>query len=166
MFPPELLARAQDLLAICRVAKLRVATAESCTGGLITACLTEIPGSSDVIERGFVTYANDAKTDMLGVPEDMLRHFGAVSEPVARAMAEGVLAHSPVELALSVTGIAGPGGESDDKPLGLVHLACARRRADGEIHTLHARHVFPGDRSEIRLNSVSAALALLMQAAR
>lgn len=166
MFPPELLAQARDLLNIFRAAHVRVACAESCTGGLLSACLTEIPGSSDVIERGFITYTNEAKTDMLGVPDDLLRRHGAVSEEVARAMAEGALAHSRADLAVSITGIAGPGGATADKPLGLVHLACARRRANGEIHALHARHVFSGDRSEVRLNSVSAALALLMQAAR
>jgi len=101
-------------------------TAESCTGGLVVGLLTEIPGSSDVVERGFVTYSNEAKIDCLGVDPATLDKHGAVSEPVARQMAEGALIHSNADMALSVTGIAGPGGETDTKPVGLVHIALAR----------------------------------------
>ena len=109
-FPDAVIERADRLLALCRAGGLRVATAESCTGGLIAACLTEIAGSSDVVDRGFVTYANEAKHDLLGVPDELLIRVGAVSEEVARAMAEGALKRSDAHLAVAVTGIAGPGG--------------------------------------------------------
>ena len=119
--------QATALLELCRRKKLRIATAESCTGGLIAATLTEIPGSSDVVDRGFVTYSNEAKQAMLGVPAATLNQFGAVSRETAEAMASGALAHSLAELVVSVTGIAGPGGGSADKPVGLVHFAAAAR---------------------------------------
>src|SRR5512146_1901279 len=115
MFDAALLAHAERLLARCRERGLKLATAESCTGGLIAALLTEIPGSSDVVERGFVTYSNEAKTELLDVPGELLRTHGAVSEQAARAMAEGALTHSRAELAVAVTGIAGPGGGSAEK---------------------------------------------------
>src|SRR5204863_5608309 len=117
---------AARLLDAFRACGLRLATAESCTGGLIAALLTEIAGSSDVVERGFVTYSNAAKQENLGVAADVLAAHGAISEPVARAMAEGALAHSHADIAVSVTGVAGPGGGSAAKPVGLVHLAAAR----------------------------------------
>ena len=119
---------AQQVLERCRAGKLMLATAESCTGGMIAAALTDIAGSSDVVERGFVTYSNEAKTEMLGVPADLIERVGAVSEEVAQAMAAGALAHAPVDLAIAVTGIAGPGGGSAEKPVGLVYLGIARRR--------------------------------------
>ena len=106
---------------------LKLATAESCTGGLIAAILTEVPGSSDVFERGFVTYSNEAKTELLGVPAELIEKHGAVSEEVARAMASGALGHSRADIAVAVTGVAGPGGGTTAKPVGLVHLAAARR---------------------------------------
>ena len=106
----SLVAEAGALLALCRARKLKLATAESCTGGLVAAILTEVPGSSDVVERGFVTYSNEAKTEMLGVPAALIETHGAVSEAVARAMAEGALEHSHADIAVSVTGVAGPGG--------------------------------------------------------
>src|SRR5580698_10606896 len=112
-----------------------LATAESCTGGLIAGALTEIAGSSDVVERGFVTYSNAAKTELLGVPAALIDTEGAVSEPVARRMAEGALAHSAADLAVSVTGIAGPGGGTDKKPVGLVWFGLARRGT--ATRTLH-----------------------------
>src|SRR6476661_4694589 len=127
MFTPELLARAEKLLAGARAKGLTIASAESCTGGLIAGLLTEIPGSSDVVERGFVTYSNAAKTEQLGVPADLIATHGAVSEAVARAMAEGAIAQSRADLAVSVTGVAGPGGGTPGKPVGLVHVAVARR---------------------------------------
>jgi len=132
-------------------------SAESCTGGLIAACLTEVPGSSDVFERGFVTYSNKAKQELLGVPAEMLDQHGAVSEQVARAMAEGALEHARADIALAVTGIAGPAGGSAAKPVGLVHIACARRGHP----TIHRKCTF-GDRGrhEIRRLSVEAAFAL------
>jgi nicotinamide-nucleotide amidase len=154
--------RAAALLDACRAAGLKLATAESCTGGLVAATLTEIAGSSDVVERGFVTYSNEAKSELLGVPAALIAAHGAVSAEVAEAMAAGVLARAPVDLAVAVTGIAGPGGATPTKPVGLVHLGVARRggRARSE------RHVFPGDRSAVRLASVARALELLLEAAR
>jgi nicotinamide-nucleotide amidase len=158
LFPRPLVQRAELLLADCRDAKIKIATAESCTGGLIAALLTEIPGSSDVVERGFVTYSNEAKRDSLGVPGDLIADFGAVSEPVARAMAEGALNNSRAQISVSVTGVAGPGGGSALKPVGLVHFGAARRGRN----IIHEMQRF-GDigREEIRLKSVEFALELL-----
>lgn len=157
----EQAALAAEVLDICREARLTLAIAESCTGGLIAAALTEIAGSSDVVERGFVTYADQAKTDLLGVPAALIAAHGAVSEAIARAMAEGTLEHSPADVAVAVTGIAGPGGATSGKPVGLVHLAAARRGHQ----TLHERHVFAGDRALVRLCAVISALILLKQLA-
>jgi nicotinamide-nucleotide amidase len=150
------------LLEVCRAKKLTVATAESCTGGLVAAALTAIAGSSDVVERGFVTYSNDAKHEMLGVPKDTLIKFGAVSEETARAMAAGALSHSPADLCVSITGIAGPGGGSPAKPVGLVHFAAASRGGQA----LH-RRVEYGDigRDAVRAKSVLQALAMLRELA-
>lgn len=152
---------AADLLELCRRDGLMVATAESCTGGLVAAALTAVAGSSDVVERGFVTYSNHAKAEMLGVPMALIDTHGAVSEPVARAMAEGALAHSRAHLAVAITGIAGPGGGSAEKPVGLVHFAAARRDAP----TLARHHVFAGDRDGVRAQAVRTALELLAQIA-
>ena len=160
MFPPELHADAAALLESYRRAGLRLATAESCTGGLIAACLTEIAGSSDVVERGFVTYSNEAKTELLGVPAGLIRAEGAVSAEVAEAMAGGALARSRAEVAVSVTGIAGPGGATARKPLGLVYLGLCRRGGAPR----HARQVFPGGRAEVRLAALREALGLLREA--
>jgi nicotinamide-nucleotide amidase len=154
-------ALAEAVLMRCRDKKLMIATAESCTGGLIAGALTDIAGSSDVVERGFVTYSNRAKTEMLGVPAALIAWHGAVSAEVARAMAAGALAHAPVDLTVAVTGIAGPGGGSADKPVGLVHLATARR--GGKTHSEH--QIFPGDRGDIRRATVERALELLQAAA-
>lgn len=150
--------RAENLLESSRNQNLRIATAESCTGGLIAALLTEIPGSSDVFGRGFVTYSNQAKQDMLGVPAATLRQHGAVSEAVARLMAEGAVRNSTAQMSVAVTGIAGPGGGTDEKPVGLVHIAVARA---GEP-TIHRECRF-GDigRGDIRLKSVETALEML-----
>ena len=156
MFPDTMEAQARSLLAAAEARGVRLATAESCTGGLIAGCLTEIAGSSAVVDRGYVVYDNRAKIEMLGVREATLAAEGAVSEAVAREMAEGAVARSGCALAVAVTGIAGPGGGSETKPVGLVHIAAARR--GGPI--LHERHVFPGDRSAIRLATVDAALRL------
>ncbi len=152
---------AKALLQHLRRRHLRLAAAESCTGGMIAAALTEIAGSSDVVERGFVVYSNDAKTEMLGVPAGLIARHGAVSEEVARAMAEGAIAKSRAEITVAVTGIAGPGGATQTKPVGLVHLAVARR--DGE--TVHERQVFPGNRHEVRLATVLRAFAMVTEAA-
>ena len=162
MFPPDLIAQAEAILADFRKRGLKLATAESCTGGLVAGVLTEIAGSSDVVERGFVTYSNAAKHELLGVPDEMLAAYGAVSEPVARAMAEGALAHSSADVAVAVTGVAGPDGGTAAKPVGLVHFAAARR--GGEI--LHRECRF-GDigRSQVRLASVREALQLVLRAA-
>ncbi len=157
MIDADILLQAEGVLAACRTAGLRVATAESCTGGLIAAALTAIAGSSDVVDRGFVTYSNAAKTEMLGVPAALIDAEGAVSDPVARAMAEGALAHSAADLAVSVTGIAGPGGGSATKPVGLVWFGLAKRGT--AARTL--RVVFPGDRAKVRRAAVIQALTLL-----
>ena len=150
---------ARRVLAACERQGLRLATAESCTGGLIAACLTEVPGSSSVVERGYVAYDNRAKQEMLGVSAELLEQQGAVSQEVAEAMAEGARVRGDVGLAIAVTGIAGPGGATDLKPVGLVHLAVAR--ATGP--SLHERHVFTGDRATVRRASVDAALALALR---
>ena len=157
MIDDELRAAATKTLDACRRRKLKLALAESCTGGLIGAALTEIPGSSDIFDRGYVTYSNKAKATMLGVPTETLRKFGAVSAETVRAMAEGALAKPGADVTVAVTGIAGPGGSGPDKPVGLVHFAAARRG-----NTLHKEIRF-GDlgRSEVRRRSVLAAFKLL-----
>ena len=154
-----LLARAAELLDACRAANEMIVTAESCTGGLVAAALTAIPGSSDVFERGFVTYSNSAKSEMLGVPFWLIERHGAVSEDVARAMAGGALTHSRASLAVAVTGIAGPGGGTQDKPVGLVYFAAGRRDT-----IIASESVLFGDlgRAEIRRRSVERALSLLL----
>ncbi|MDJ0950488.1 MAG: CinA family protein [Alphaproteobacteria bacterium] len=161
LFATDIIDLATDLLSACRAARLRLATAESCTGGLVAAAITEVPGASEVFQRGYVTYANEAKTDMLGVPEDLFVEVGAVSEEVARAMAEAALARADADLAVSVTGIAGPGGATETKPVGLVHIAAAR----ADRPTLHQRHVFEGDRDAVRSQAVAAVLRLARQQA-
>ncbi|MGF1658644.1 MAG: CinA family protein [Rubrimonas sp.] len=154
-------AKARAALTALKARGLKVALAESCTGGLVSAALTDIPGSSAVVERGFVTYSNEAKSDLLGVPPDLIARFGAVSEAVARAMAEGALAASRADVAVAVTGVAGPGG-SDRKPEGLVHFACARRGAD----TVETRREFGAlGRARVREASVGQALDMLSDAA-
>jgi nicotinamide-nucleotide amidase len=145
------------LLRSCRERKLMLATAESCTGGLLAGALTAIAGSSDVVERGFVVYSNAAKHELLGVPMATIEQHGAVSEPVARALAEGTIARSRADIAVSITGIAGPGGGSEHKPVGLVHFATARRGGP----TLAHRRVFAGDRDMVRLAAVATALSLI-----
>jgi nicotinamide-nucleotide amidase len=152
-----LLARAAALVARCREAGVTLATAESCTGGLVAAAITAVSGSSAVLDRGFVTYSNVAKQEVLGVPAAMLAAHGAVSEAVARAMAEGARARARVALAVSVTGLAGPGGGTADKPVGLVWIGLAREGAPA----VAARHVFAGDRAGIRRAAVDAALGML-----
>jgi len=157
MLNPTTLGAAAALLGDLQAKGLTLATAESCTGGLIAAALTAIPGSSATLLAGYVTYSNAAKTRLVGVPEAMLAAHGAVSDPVARRMAEGALAESGADIAVSCTGIAGPSGGSAAKPVGLVFIGAARR--DGE--TTVERHLFPGDRAAIRAATVDAALALI-----
>lgn len=156
--PTDFIGNATSLLNALRAQELTLTTAESCTGGLISACLTEVAGSSDVFERGFVTYSNAAKMELLGVPEQMIETHGSVSPEVAGAMCEGALAHSPADLAVAVTGIAGPGGGGPDKPVGLVFIAAACR--DGSV--IHLRCTF-GDvgRRLVRERTVTEAFHLV-----
>ncbi len=159
MIDRQIIADASALLEACRARGILVATAESCTGGLLAAALTAIPGSSDVVDRGFVTYSNAAKSEMLGVPVWLIERHGAVSEDVARAMAGGALTHSRANLAVAITGIAGPSGGTPEKPIGLVHLAAAVRDAP----VVHERLLLSDiGRAEIRRESVRRALALLV----
>ncbi|KAB7784779.1 MULTISPECIES: CinA family protein [Methylorubrum] len=156
-----LLARAEALVRAYAAAGQRIATAESCTGGLVAGLLTAVPGSSAVVERGFVTYSNEAKAEAIGVPMELIAAHGAVSEPVARAMAEGALKASRADIAVSITGIAGPGGGSDTKPVGLVHFGLTVK----DRPTLHVERRFgdPG-RVEIRRLAVAQAIELLEEA--
>jgi nicotinamide-nucleotide amidase len=158
MFSSPLLRLAEVVVADARAAKLRIATAESCTGGMIGALLTEIPGSSAVFDRGFIVYTNRAKQDLLGVPGDLIADMGEVSEAVSRMMAEGAVENSNAQLAVAVTGIAGPGGGTAMKPIGLVHIAACREGRS----ILHEEQRF-GDigRTEVRLKTCEAALSLL-----
>lgn len=156
MLPEATLDQARSLLALMDAKRMTLATAESCTGGLIAAALTAIAGSSSVVVAGFVTYANDAKHKMVGVQSETLAARGAVSEEVAREMADGARGRAGVSLVLSCTGIAGPGGATPGKPVGLVFIGCAREGAA----TIVERHVFPGDRAAVRAATVAAALDL------
>ncbi len=161
MFPEDIDALARRVLTLARGAGVTLATVESCTGGLVCGALTAIPGSSDGVDRGFITYSNAAKTALVGVPEDLIAEHGAVSEPVARAMAQGGVNTAGVGAAVSVTGVAGPGGGSAEKPVGLVHVAVAL--AAGPV--LHREMRFgPIGRQAIRLASVRTALELLAEA--
>jgi nicotinamide-nucleotide amidase len=148
---------AETVLARCRAKGWTLATAESCTGGMVAAALTDIAGASDVVERGFVTYSNRAKSELLGVPEELIAKHGAVSAETAAAMAEGALAKAPVDLAVAVTGIAGPSGGTKDKPAGLVYFGVARRGGK----TLTERQFFNGGRADIRRAATARALELL-----
>ncbi|MFQ0814406.1 damage-inducible protein CinA [Brucella anthropi] len=152
--------KAVAVLDSCRKAGVMIATAESCTGGLIAGALTDIAGSSDVVDRGFVTYSNEAKAQMIDVPMELINRVGAVSKEVALSMAEGALARSYAGVTVAVTGIAGPGGGSDEKPVGLVHVASARKGHP----TLHRECRFgPKTRAEIRHATVLAALDLVLE---
>jgi nicotinamide-nucleotide amidase len=162
---PELLAAAVRVLDANRAAGKTIATAESCTGGLVIAALTEIAGASDVVERGFVTYSNEAKMESIGVNRDILETFGAVSIAVAWAMAQGALKHSHADVAVAVTGIAGPDGGSEKKPVGTVVFARARRGHDPDAMVADIRHFGDLGRSEIRRQAALVALELLMPVA-
>lgn len=159
---PELIAAARDVLASNRSLGRTVATAESCTGGLVAAALTEIPGSSDVFDRGFVTYSNEAKMEMLSVSSDILETFGAVSIAVAWAMAQGALKHSHADIAIAITGVAGPAGGSAKKPVGTVVFARATRDGDPDLVVADMRHFGDLGRGEIRRQAALVALNLLM----
>ena len=156
MFDRETTELAAEVVALCRAKGWRVATAESCTGGLVAAALTAIPGSSQVVDRAFIAYSNKAKIELLGVPEATLATAGAVSAETAVAMASGAVTRAGVDVAVSVTGIAGPGGGSDSKPVGLIYLGVATK---GGVRS--ERHVFPGDRDTIRRAAMIRALELL-----
>lgn len=157
MFPDDIAALAQQVITEASAKGLMIATAESCTGGLVAGALTAIAGSSAVVDRGFVTYSNAAKSDLVAVPAALIEAHGAVSEPVARAMAQGAVARSSAQVSVAITGVAGPGGGSDDKPVGLVHFAAAG--PDGVIHVEH--HFGDIGREAVRLESVRVALGLL-----
>jgi len=157
MLGPETLTEAEALLALCRRHGRKLATAESCTGGLIAAALTAIAGSSDVVERGFVTYSNEAKNELLGVPMELIASVGAVSREVAERMAEGAITHSRADIAVSVTGVAGPGGGSAEKPVGLVWFGLALRGTAVQSRSV----VFPGDRGAVRAATVAEAFRLI-----
>jgi nicotinamide-nucleotide amidase len=158
MFPDDIEALARRVVAEAAAGGVMIATAESCTGGLVAAALTHVAGSSAVVDRGFVTYSNEAKSDLVAVPAALIAAHGAVSEPVARAMAEGAVANSRAAVSVAITGIAGPGGGSADKPVGLVHFAAA-----GPAGVIHVEKRF-GDigREQVRLASVGVALELLL----
>ena len=162
MFDPETLALAEQVLALCRARYWHVATAESCTGGLVAAALTAIAGASDVFERSFVTYSNTAKSELLGVSPETIATHGAISAETAEAMARGALSRAPVDLAVSLTGLAGPGGGTPQKPVGLVYLGIATKGGGAQVE----RRIFPGYRTEIRKDAVRLALELLHEAAR
>lgn len=160
MLPDSMLTEAVSVLAACRAKGVMLATAESCTGGLIAAALTAIAGSSDVVDCGFVTYSNEAKNDLVAVPMPLIQAHGAVSKEVAAAMAQGALARSRAGMAVSVTGVAGPGGGTEAKPVGLVCFGLART---GTPVTTE-QHVFPGDRNAIRAATVAHAFKMILAA--
>lgn len=163
IFDHALYEKANTILDACKKRNVKLATVESCTGGLLSAILTELPGSSDMFTHGFITYANEAKTEMVGVPKDMFAAGGpgAVSEEVARAMAEGALKTASADIAIAITGVAGPGG-SEKKPVGLVHFAAAMK---GDTPTIHLKMHYPSswDRSAIRLAAVDTALDMIVE---
>ena len=159
--PDDIATLAEETIAALKAAGITVATAESCTGGLIAGALTSVSGSSDVVYGGFVSYANEAKIAMIGVPFGLLKQFGAVSKEVAMAMADGAMGTAGTHLAVAVTGIAGPNGGSADKPVGLVHFSVAT-----EDRTTHLKKVFPGNRDEVRHATVVQALKLVLKAAK
>lgn len=161
MFPANIINLAQTVLVAARAKNIRIVTAESCTGGLVAGALTEIAGSSDVFERGFVTYSNDAKQQSLGVPANTLREHGAVSIATARAMAEGAIIHSHADVSVAITGVAGPGGGSEDKPVGFVCFAVSRK---GQPTFTQEKRFGDSGRTIIRLASVEVALHMLNQA--
>jgi nicotinamide-nucleotide amidase len=162
VFDPETLALAEAVLAACRARGWHLATAESCTGGLVVAALTAIAGSSDVVERSFVAYSNYAKMELLGVSSDTIAAHGAVSAQTTAAMARGAIARAPVDLAVSITGIAGPGGGTAQKPVGLVYLGIARKDGGARVE----RRIFNGDRTAVREAALVAALELLREETR
>jgi nicotinamide-nucleotide amidase len=156
--PHDLVDLAKEVLNAAKAQKKRIVTAESCTGGMLGGCLTANAGSSDVVDCGFITYSNESKSRLLGVPRDAVESFGAVSDIVASAMAEGALAQTDADMAVSITGIAGPGGGTKEKPVGLVYMALAQLGADAVVK----RYVFAGTRTDIRRAAVGAAMEMLL----
>ena len=159
MFSNKQIQLAEKVISACKKDNLRLATAESCTGGLIAGCLTSVTGASEVLQFGFVTYTNQAKVNMLGVSNNVLSEHGAVSEIVSRSMASGAIRPGNANISVSVTGIAGPSGGSTEKPVGLVHISVAREHYE----ILHERHLFVGDREAIRSQTITEALKLLLK---
>jgi nicotinamide-nucleotide amidase len=159
MFAKPTLDRAAQALQLASAQALRIATAETCTAGLVSSCLTSVPGASKTFERGFVLYHDSAKATGLGVPEAVSRQHGAVSGEVTKGLAEGALGHSTAGVAVAVTGYAGPGGGNEKNPVGTVYVAAARKGADTRVE----RHVFSGDRDAVRMQAVDAALGLLVR---
>ena len=157
MLKEETLATTAALVRDLAERKLRIATVESCTGGLLSAAITAVPGSSDVFERGYVTYSNEAKTALVKVPRELIQHQGAVSDDVAQAMAEGAFRDARVDITVSITGVAGPGGGTEAKPVGLVHFGAVNRT--GLLLVEH--HIFSGDRTAVRNAAVDHALDML-----
>ena len=161
MLSKQVIQSAIETIAACKSAGLMVATVESCTGGLVSGALTSVSGSSDVLERGFVTYSNEAKNELVGVPMQLIEAYGAVSAEVAGAMARGGVERSNAQIAVSITGIAGPGGGTETKPVGLVHFGCFRE--GGTVALYH--EIYQGDRDAVRVASILQALAMIRQAA-
>lgn len=159
MFAKPTLDRAAQALQLASAQALRIATAETCTAGLVSSCLTSVPGASKTFERGFVLYHDSAKATGLGVPEAVSRQYGAVSGEVTKGLAEGALGHSTAGIAVAVTGYAGPGGGNEKNPVGTVYVAAARKGTD----TMVERHVFSGNRDAVRMQAVDAALGLLVR---
>ena len=159
MFAKPTLDRAAQALQLASAQALRIVTAETCTAGLVSSCLTSVPGASKTFERGFVLYHDSAKATRLGVPEAVSRQYGAVSGEVTKGLAEGALGHSTAGIAVAVTGYAGPGGGNEKNPVGTVYVAAARKGTD----TMVERHVFSGDRDAVRMQAVDAALGLLVR---
>ena len=159
MFAKPTRDRAAQALQLASAQALRIATAETCTAGLVSSCLTSVPGASKTFERGFVLYHDSAKATGLGVPEAVSRQYGAVSGEVTKGLAEGALGHSTAGIAVAVTGYAGPGGGNEKSPVGTVYVAAARKGTD----TMVERHVFSGDRDAVRMQAVDAALGLLVR---
>jgi nicotinamide-nucleotide amidase len=159
IFPEAMLDRATQALQLASAQAIRIATAETCTAGLVSSCLTSVPGASKTFERGFVLYHDSAKATGLGVPEAVSRRYGAVSAEVTKGLAEGALAHSTAGVSIAVTGYAGPGGGNEKNPVGTVYVATARMGTE----TLVERHVFSGNRDAVRMQAVGAALALLVR---
>jgi nicotinamide-nucleotide amidase len=159
MFPQSALERAAQALQLASTQAVRIATAETCTAGLVSGCLTSVAGASKTFERGFVLYHDSAKATGLGVPETISRQYGAVSAEVTKGLAEGALANSTAGVSVAVTGYAGPGGGNEKNPVGTVYVAAARQGAE----TLVERHVFSGDRDAVRMQAVGAALTLLVR---